>query len=128
MRPADVEDIRRYRYAAQNHSKAELRAAAACKALAWQGTDPTAAAVSKLADVEFSLAEETVDLWHGTRPLEVTRPGASGAVGVASWGDVVGIDKPGPPPGPYPRRRAGARGGRRPDRYGRRPTSPSASS
>ena len=99
MRPGDVEDIRRYRYAAQHHSHADLRAAAACKALAWQGKTPTVAAVARLADVEFSLAEETVGLWHGTRPLEVTRPGAAGPVEVASWGDIVGRDKPGPAPG-----------------------------
>ena len=99
MRPQDVEDIRRYRYAAKHHSQPAMRAAAACKALAWQGTDPTAAAVSKLADVEFSVAEETVELWRGTRPLMVTRPGASGPVEVADWGEIVGHDKPGPPPG-----------------------------
>jgi hypothetical protein len=99
MRAQDVEDIRRYRYAAQHHSSPDLRAAAACKALAWQGKAPTVAAVAKLADVEFAIAEETVDLWHGRRPLEVTRPGAAGPVEVASWGDIVGHDKPGPPPG-----------------------------
>ena len=99
MRPGDVEDIWRYRYAAQNHSHADLRAAAACRALDGQGKTPTVTAVAKLADVEFVLAEETVGLWGGTRPLEVTRPGAAGPVEVASWGDSVGRDRPGPAPG-----------------------------
>ena len=80
MRAKDLEDVERYRYAARHHSRPELRACAACKALAWQGKYPTAQGVAKLADVEFSLAEEIVDLWHGRRQPEVTRPGGAGQV------------------------------------------------
>jgi hypothetical protein len=98
MRPQDVEDVRRYRYAAKHHSRAELRAAAACKALAWQGMNPTAAAVSKLAVVEFSVAEETVDLWHGTRPLVATRAGTARAVEAPPGASSSGSTSPARPP------------------------------
>lgn len=99
MRPADVKDIRRFRFAARHHSKPELRACAATEALARQGRNPSAAAVSKLADVGYALAQETVELRNGTRPLQVMRPGAARPVEVASWGDIVGTDKPGPSAG-----------------------------
>jgi hypothetical protein len=85
VRAKDLEDVERYRYAARHHSRPDLRACAACKALAWQGKRPTAKGVAKLADVELSLAEEIVDLWHGRRPLEVTRPGAVREV--VDWGE-----------------------------------------
>ncbi len=93
MRPGDVEDIWRYRYAAQNHSHADLRAAAACRALDGQGKTPTVTAVAKLADVEFALAEETVGLWANPA-ARGDAPRCRRAVEVASWGDSVGRDRP----------------------------------
>jgi hypothetical protein len=63
----DAEDVERYRYAAKWHRAPELRAAAACKALAWSGRRPTVARVAKLADVKRQLAQLTVDQWHGRR-------------------------------------------------------------
>jgi hypothetical protein len=99
VRPQDVEDVERYRYAARWHSRPELRAAAATKALAWQGETPTAAAVSKLADVGYALAEETVELWLGKRPLVVYDEATGRAREVADWGHIVGTDRPGPSPG-----------------------------